>query len=409
MKKYAISVITPFYNVEPEIFKRCRDSMLAQTLGFGSIEWIIVIHNSEPRFRDPVFAMLGGYGNVKIHVLNNGAHTPSSPRNYGLERAQADYVAFLDADDGFTPQCLEKALYHIKKTKAQVVWFRREYELESEDMLPVTEIVLWDQTREEIIVGREDRDHEKMFSGVWGLVTSRIYDKSFLDSNCIRFDEEVPFGEDFLFNINCIGYAEKLCYLPQMIGYHYYINGASLVQRGKKDAKTLVSIAKGYKKIFDKGLEFGFDMNATVSGLCGTLARFLIVSDSLTPCDRAEIRDILSPYLEMMTPLKVSKVYSEKAVRERYVFPRAVILDPENYSGAASRDTLSTSALNKAFRRSSASCATYFTPTSTPIWAKDTGSSTYLPCPATAKKFRYPITTFTNRCSACRPISANRG
>lgn len=338
--KYAITVITPFYNVDREVFQKCCGSMFKQTIGFERIEWIVVVHNSKEEYRSAVYELLGSYDNVRIMVLNDGKHTPSAPRNYGLEHASAPYVGFLDSDDMFTPQCLQKALFHMKKNDAQITWFRREYELESYHNRPVTEIVLWDQTREEIIVDKDNWDDEKMFSGVCGMVTSRIYDKRFLDKNGIRFDEEVPFGEDYLFNLECYGHAEKICYLPQMIGYHYYINSGSLVQKSSKDAQTLIAFAKGYQKIFDKGLEYGFFMNAIISGLCCVLAGFMIGSDSLTLEDRQTIKEILAPYLEQITPLRVSKLYSEKAVRERYEFPRAVILEPEKYIGNVGYDTL---------------------------------------------------------------------
>ena len=340
MGNYAISVITPFHNVAPDIFGRCVDSMRSQTIGFEKVEWVVVIHNSEPYYRDEALKLIEGYDNVKVHILNNDKRTPSSPRNHGLVNATSRYVAFLDADDRFTPECLKTVLSHIKKTKSQITWFRREFELESEDCVPVTEIVLWDQTCEEIVISRENYDEEKMFSGVCGMVTSRIYDKTFLDENGITFDEEVPFAEDYLFNIMCYGHAEKVCYLPQTIGYHYFINGSSLVQGSNKDGKTLISYAKGYKKVFDAGLGFGFYMNAVISGLCAVLARLIIASSAVTMEDRLIIRDILKPYLDQMTPLKVSKLYSEKAVRERYVFPRAVILDPESFDGGSNNDTL---------------------------------------------------------------------
>lgn len=338
--KYDISIITPFYNVERDVFSKCCESMFRQTIGFERIEWIVVVHNSGEKYLEGVHELLDGYENVKICVLNDGKRTPSAPRNYGLERATADYVGFLDSDDMFTPQCMQKALFYMKKNRADITWFRREYELESYKNRPVTEIVLWDQTRDEIIIDRDNWDDEKMFSGVCGMVTSRIYDKRLLDSNGIRFDEKVPFGEDYLFNLECYGHAEKICYLPQMIGYHYYINSASLVQSSGKDARTLIAIAEGYKNIFDTGIKYGFYMNAIILGLCSVLAGFMIASDSLTPEDRLRIKEILAPYLQHIEPLRVSKLYSEKAVRERYEFPRAVILKPENYVGGAGSDTL---------------------------------------------------------------------
>lgn len=340
MKSYAISVVTPFHNVASRIFERCRDSMLAQTIGFENVEWIVVIHNSEPSFRDGAIALLDGYDNVKVRILNNENRTPSSPRNYGMALASSRYIAFLDADDRFTPECLKTALFYMKKNHAEITWFRREYELESETCIPITEIVLWDQTREEIVITKDRFDEEKMFSGVWGLVTSRIYDKAFLDRYGIAFDEEVPYGEDFLFNILCYGHAEIMCYLPQMIGYHYFINSASLVQSSDKDGKTLIAYAAGLRKIFDAGIRFGFDLNTLICSLCSNIARFMLSANDLTMDDRLAIRDILKPYIERTTPIKTNKIYSEKSARERYVFPRAVILDPEHFSAGANGDSI---------------------------------------------------------------------
>ena len=334
--KYQISVITPYHNESMDVFQKTAESMFCQTIGFSQVEWIVVLHNASAERKEEVFRLLGGYENVVLDILDNDIHTPSAPRNRGLELAGSDYIGFLDADDQFTPQCLNTALFHMKRSNAQITWFRREFELETEDAVPITEIVLWDQTREEIIVDRDHWDDEKMFSGICGMVTSRIYKKSFLDENQIRFDEEVPFGEDYLFNLQAYGHAEKICYLPQMIGYHYYINHSSLVQSSQKDGKTLLAYARGYDKIFSTGLGYGFYMNAIILGLCSVLARFMISNDELSMEDRINIRNILKPYLEMMTPLKVSKLYSAKAVRERYECPREVILYPENFQDSTS-------------------------------------------------------------------------
>ncbi|SFC86692.1 GH3 family domain-containing protein [Butyrivibrio sp. YAB3001] len=337
---YEVSVITPFHNVDIDVFKRGIESVKAQTIGFEKIEWIIVVHNSDKKYHDAIHEMLDEYSNVRIEPLDNNIHTPSSPRNRGLELATAPYISFLDGDDQFTPQCLKKVLYHIKRTASQIAWFRREYELETPDSIPITEIVLWDQTREEIIVDKDHWDDEKMFSGICGMVTSRIYSREFLKSNGIKFDETVPFAEDYLFNLECYGHAEKICYLPQLIGYHYFINGGSLVQSKGKSGDTLVAYARGYKKVFETGFSYGFYMNAIVLGLCCVLARFLISSDEITLEQRIEIKELLEPFLSVMTPLKVSKIYSEKAVKERFDFPRDVILNPEKYTKNIGWDSL---------------------------------------------------------------------
>ena len=255
-----------------------------------------------------------------------------------MRLATGKYVGFLDGDDSFTPECFSGVMPHMSRSKAQIAVFRREAELENENLAPIVEKVLWDQTRDEIIIDREHWEDEKMFYGLCGMVTSRVYDRKFLLENEVWFDETVPFGEDFLFNLEAYGHAEKICYLPQLIGYHYFINSGSLVQSSKKDGKTLVSYAQGYVKIFETGLNYGFYMNCIIQSLCTAISRFMVNNDLLDMESRCRIRDILKPYLDMTTRMEPSRVYPEKVAREKFEFPREVILHPEKWADRSGTD-----------------------------------------------------------------------
>lgn len=333
-KKYMVSVITPLHDTNIDVFKVGIESIRKQTIGFENLQWIVVCHNNDEQLDAQVHALLDEYDNVIVKELHNDAKTPSSPRNYGLQFVEADYVGFLDADDSFLPDCMEVVLREMKAEQVQITSFRREYELESSDSRPVTEIVLWNQTMSKIVMDRDNYDDEKMFSGVCGMVTSRLYDYSFLMENKLFFDEEVLFGEDFLFNIEAFGHARKVLYLPQHIGYHYFINSGSLVQKGKKSPELLIQYARGYKKIFDAGLRYGFYMQAIISRLCVVLSNFLAVSTDLTLEDRLQIKEILEPYILMTQFIPPNKVYPEKKAYENYHMPREVILNPENWCKA---------------------------------------------------------------------------
>ncbi len=331
MKHYEVSVVTPFHNVDLDVFKTGIESMKAQTYGFENIEWVVVAHNCDPEHKEGVHALLDEYPNVVVKDLENDRHTPSSPRNYGLSVATGDYVGFLDGDDSFTPECFATVIEAMKRNKAQVATFRREYELENSDDVPVTELMLWDQIEKEIVVDKEHWDDVKMFSGTCGFVTSRIYDRRFLAKNDLKFDESVLFAEDFLFNLQVYGHLERVLYLPQFIGYHYFINGGSLVQSGEKSPETLIAYAKGYTKVFDAGLKYGFYMNSIISRNMLFLSRFLAASESLTMEQRFMIRDLLAPYINKTTMMEPSKVCSMKMVKECYDIPRSVILHPEEW------------------------------------------------------------------------------
>ena len=194
--KYKISVVTPFHNVDMGMFRNAYTSVKNQTIGFENIQWIVVVHNCDQGYLEAVGELIGAHENVLIKELKNDAHTPSSPRNYGMQFVEGEYLAFLDGDDSFTPTALEITVSKAKAHAADVVAFRREYELENESLTPLTEGTLWNQTFDEIVMDREHWDTEKMFSGVWGMVTSRIFNVRFLRENNIVFDESIPFAED---------------------------------------------------------------------------------------------------------------------------------------------------------------------------------------------------------------------
>ncbi|MBR2214803.1 MAG: GH3 auxin-responsive promoter family protein [Selenomonadaceae bacterium] len=330
---YEVSVVTPFHNVDMNMFRRSYESLWEQTIGFANIQWIVVLHNTAKSYQDDVRKLLGEYENVIIKVLDNDAHTPSSPRNYGMGFATAPYIGFLDGDDGYTPRCLQTAVNRMQNAAAQMVVFRREYELEREGLFPLTEIVLWDQTREEIIIDRDNWDDEKMFSGVWGMVTSRLYDRNFLLKYNIAFDETVPFAEDMLFLIEAYGKAARICYLPQFIGYHYFINGGSLVQSVEnKPGSVLVSYAKGFRKIFEAAFANGIYADFFMADLLTLFAHAMIGAKNLTLAHRMEIKEILEPYVHKIPLLPVNKLTTEQAAKLRYELPREIILHPENFN-----------------------------------------------------------------------------
>ena len=332
LPEYQVSVITPFHNVDMDMFRRGYESLQRQSIGFDNIQWIVVLHNTKPEIRAEVEKMLAGQENIIIKVLDNDIHTPSSPRNYGLQLATAPYVGFLDGDDSFTPLCLQTTVDKMKKHACQMVVFRREYELEREGLFPLTEIVLWDQTKEEIIIERNNWDDIRMFSGIWGMVTSRLFDRKFLSESGITFDETVPYGEDILFIIEAYGKAERICYLPQFIGYHYFINGGSAVQSMEnKPGKVLISYAEGFCRIFDAAFRNGIYIDYLLADFLAMFAGVMVNAKDLTLADRQAIKECLEPYVHKIPVLPTSKLCTEQEAKLRYELPREVILHPENF------------------------------------------------------------------------------
>ncbi|HWI18400.1 MAG TPA: glycosyltransferase [Vicinamibacterales bacterium] len=99
-----VSVIIPAYNAEAFIADTIR-SVLAQT--YQDFEIIVVDDGS----KDGTVAALEPFnGSVRVHTQANGG--VAKARNTGASLATGAFIAFLDADDLWLPQKLERQLQH---------------------------------------------------------------------------------------------------------------------------------------------------------------------------------------------------------------------------------------------------------------------------------------------------------
>jgi glycosyltransferase involved in cell wall biosynthesis len=97
-----VSVIIPVFNAQAYIGDTLR-SALGQT--YRRLEILVADDGSSDGTRAQVSAV-GGAGICWIDASSRGGR-PSVPRNRGLAAAQGEFVAFLDADDLWTPRKLE--------------------------------------------------------------------------------------------------------------------------------------------------------------------------------------------------------------------------------------------------------------------------------------------------------------
>lgn len=325
-KAYEVSIITPVHKVRIDMFEQSFKSMKNQTYGFENIEWIVVLHNCTDEEAAQYQAVLDGYDNVRAIRLNNEVRSPSSPRNYGLDLATGTYVGFLDGDDRYTSWCIEKVVGYLNENGADICHFRRMVELEKEGGIILNELVMWDQTQETILVNKDNWDGERLFVGTWGMCTSKIYRRDFLIKNNIRFDDSISFAEDYDFSISAYALAKNICLAPQMIGYVYFVNGSSLVQTTKVNNEVLLRYAKGFKKLFDKGLNNGIYMNDSMGMLLLYVAILVNACVDIDPAVRKEISDMMEPYVRMLKPIAASKIYAGGRNDRMNTLPRKILL-----------------------------------------------------------------------------------
>ena len=326
---YKVSVVTPFHNVDMDMFRKCAESMRCQTIGFENIEWIIVVHNCKPHYLPLLTEMFKNDKNVIIRELKDGMHTPATPRNHGMLFVTAPYLGFLDGDDSYTPDCLEVVRREMIETQSQVVTFRREYELEKESLHPHTEKVEWNQTEWRIVMDRKDFQMDKMFTGLWPFSTSRLFDVAFVRKHNLFFSEKVFWLEDVWHTGMCLMKADRVCYLPQFIGYHYFINSGSIIQDKKKPMDDLYECFKSASLIVDDLTAIGVDTNDTAHTIFALLTQYYLASD-LTVEQRRTLSEMAQPYLKQLHKMTPSKLHSPEECYLNYYLPQEVLGNPEN-------------------------------------------------------------------------------
>ncbi|ELY77342.1 glycosyltransferase family 2 protein [Natrinema gari] len=110
-----VSVIIPTYN-RAATLPRAIDSALEQTV--DDLEVVVVDDGST----DDTEAVLAAYEDPRVrpvvHATNQGANVA---RNTGLEYARGEYVAFLDSDDEWLPEKLERQLAVLEERSSDWV------------------------------------------------------------------------------------------------------------------------------------------------------------------------------------------------------------------------------------------------------------------------------------------------
>ena len=112
------SIVIPVYNVERYITK-CLESVKSQTL--EDYECLIIDDGTKDRSVEAAQAVIGNDKRFKIYHKENGGL--SDARNYGMARAEGDYILLLDSDDYIDPSLLEKTYEMAMKNDSDIVCF----------------------------------------------------------------------------------------------------------------------------------------------------------------------------------------------------------------------------------------------------------------------------------------------
>lgn len=209
-----ISVIIPVYNTEKYLYN-CLNSVLNQT--YNDFEVICI--NDCSTDSSPEILEYYSKKDERIKVIHNESNKGQGySRNRGLEIAKGEYIFFLDSDDWIEPNSFELLYSQSKKLDLDllifkgIVFYEKEVNINLENMYSMDFLDKYENT----VFNHLDIPINELFRVSIG-PGFKLYKKSFLDKNNIRFTDFNLIQEDNPFFYEVILKAERVSFLNKFL------------------------------------------------------------------------------------------------------------------------------------------------------------------------------------------------
>lgn len=218
MEDIKVSIIVPVFNTS-KYLRQCLDSIINQTL--RDIEVICVDDGSNDNSLD----ILKEYQqhDSRIKVLTQKHKRQGAARNYGISIATGEYIGFVDSDDWCESDMFEKLYKRAKETDSDITMcavttfndnnsneYSKSNTYANLDIFP----------KEFFNKVFSPTDTLDFFMDICVYPPNKIIRRKLIDSNNIKFPENIDHYEDRIFSFDVWLSAKKIS-LIKHFGYYY--------------------------------------------------------------------------------------------------------------------------------------------------------------------------------------------
>ena len=235
-----ISVIIPVYKVPLDYLRYCLSSLSKQTM--RDCEFIVVSDGAPDAENSVCEEYVVKDSRFKFFKREHAG--VSASRNYGLDQASGEFIAFLDSDDWFSECALQLFYDLIKNNQAEI------------GIANVQKV--WNNDKRNALFNFYE--HVEKISlknipnyAVWGY----IFKKDIIVNNQIRFQEDLNISEDRVFLFDYFTHCKKIAFANDVI-YFYRQHEASIcnTRQTHEHAIQQLKAAKYLYEILKNSLEY---------------------------------------------------------------------------------------------------------------------------------------------------------
>lgn len=221
-----LSIIVPVYNTPINDLKRCFESLKNQSL--REFDLIVVDDESTEEVATYLEGLRNQFDNINIlHAKHAGV---SASRNLGLKSVTTPYVAFSDADDEYSREFVKEAKEYIDEYNPEMIFGVLEEIPDCKKLQTDSKVHYYNNPNDmrEVYKAFLKVDKNQLGFYISPSQCARVYSSSLACS--VMYYEEVYYGEDRLFNRQCLTLAKSVLFVPN-VWYYYYSNDYSCTHR----------------------------------------------------------------------------------------------------------------------------------------------------------------------------------
>lgn len=213
-----VSVIVPIFNSD-KYLNRCLQSIVNQTI--INIEIICIDDGSTDQ--SSIILKEWAERDSRIMSLKNENYGQSRARNAGINLARGKYIAFIDSDDYINPNMLEEMYNNAEKYNSDCVVCG--FNLIYEDKKKINrKAIRWGKSKEFSVETISCKTIAKLRTNV----LDKIYKRSVVVDNLIRFNEDIMFNEDGIFVWEFVTNIKNIVFLDKDL-YNYVQREGSIM------------------------------------------------------------------------------------------------------------------------------------------------------------------------------------
>jgi glycosyltransferase involved in cell wall biosynthesis len=212
-----ISIIVTAYNIEDYI-EQCLDSVAAQTL--GDIEVLVVDDGSTDSTPQKIVEFCAADPRfLPVLLPDNSPGGVATAANAGIDRATAPWVGFVDGDDYVEPTMFERLLSAAAKCDADLAMCDYQEVVDgSGERRDPADAHRWAELAASCY--QLDVQARKLFLRFIAVPWRKLYRRSLLEDNAIRFPVSDGFYEDNPFHWFAVISARSMAVVPEVLCYH---------------------------------------------------------------------------------------------------------------------------------------------------------------------------------------------